>query len=115
MPPLSQYHATCRASATRPSPPFTKAAITASTTVPRTNDASAAWTFPIDRPSPELIGAWRAIRPPTNAVSATASPRSISPPSLRVEPVGPDAGVHRQRRVEVGGRDHLAAHDVAGG
>src|SRR5215210_5487860 len=83
--------------------------MTASTTVPRRNDTNAAWNVPTALPRPELIGAWRAIRPPTNAVRRTAAPRSTL---LRVQPVRADARVHGERRVDVRRAHHLRAHDL---
>src|SRR4051812_22774289 len=95
----------------RPRPPLAKAAIRHSRSVPSKKETNAACSDPIVLPKPELIGACRAIAPPTIAVSSAAVPRSIRA-SLRFEPVRSDAGIDRQRRIEVRRGDHLAARDL---
>jgi hypothetical protein len=54
------------------------ATIAASSTVPTANEIVAAAKFPVDLPSPALIGACRAMQPPTMAMIRTAKPRSIA-------------------------------------
>src|SRR5690349_3649526 len=70
-----------------------------------------ACTPPTTRPSAEFSGAWAASAAPIVTVTTSATPRSISA-LLRVQPVRPDARVDGERRVEVGGADHLAGDDL---
>src|SRR3954454_20742256 len=101
----------------------------ASTTVPVANEKNAACWLPIALPSPELIGPCRATRPPTTAVSATATPRSTTwrpassgrrptrrPPVSRLP--APPAGRPRARGggggpPRAGAPPHRAARDLA--
>src|SRR5215203_7018248 len=79
---------------------------------PIANATIAAWSPPTVRPSSEFSGACSASVPPIAVASATATPRSISA-SLRGEPVRPDPRVHHERRVQLGGADHLGRDDLA--
>jgi hypothetical protein len=45
--------------------------------VPTEKETNAAAMLPVALPSPALIGAWAAIRPPARAVSRTATPLSM--------------------------------------
>src|SRR5215218_5276913 len=72
-----------------------------------------ACTPPTVRPSAEFSGACAASTPPIADATTRATVRSIRE-LLRVQPVRPDAGVHRERRVELGGADHLARDDLRG-
>src|SRR3954452_14290168 len=113
----------------RPMPPLARAAMTASAAVPIANERKAACQVPIERPSPELIGACSATRPPVNAVSRTAAPRSTARPaparrpagaaawrdklSLGLHPRRADADVDRQRRVVLPDGAHLLPDQLA--
>src|SRR5439155_12870913 len=70
----------------------------------------AAWIVPTDLPRRELIGACMPTRQPAPTPNSTASARlTAGAParSLRLEPVLPDADVHRQWRVAIPHAAHL--------
>src|ERR1700730_15943478 len=84
-----------------PSPPRQKLASTSSAAVPTRNETAAACAVPTVLPRRELIGACIPTRQPAPTPSTTARARliSVGTRSLRLQPVGADADVHRQRRV----------------
>src|SRR3954462_12845754 len=101
-----------------------------SAAVPMAKEIDAAGMLPTALPRPALIGAWSAMKPPANTVARTAigvlSMRLIagaqrerwsrehrrSGSSLGCQPIGAIRHIDFQRRVEVEGADHLAAHDL---
>ena len=83
--------------------------MTARMIVPVANEKNAAWNVPIVLPSWELIGPWRATMPPTTAVERDGDPAVHYFASSQF---GPTPGVDRERRVHLGGADHLARDDL---
>src|SRR3954453_6761438 len=98
--------------ATSPMPPALplRATIAPNSSVPTAKETVAAAKLPVDFPSPALIGACRAMQPPTTAMIRTANPLSMSRIVsdqrelgllLRGQPVLADADVHREWWIEL--------------
>src|SRR5436305_13536099 len=97
-----------------PRPPRHTLASASSATVPTRKEKVAACAVPTVLPRRELIGACMPTRQPAVTPSTTASVRLMRcGRSLGLQPVGPDADVHGQRRVVLPDRAHLALDQIA--